>query len=214
VTDTGSGIPPDLLPHVFEPFYTTKESRDGAGLGLASVYGIAKQHQGWVEVESQTGQGTSFRAYFPASAGAVLPSPEISARAPEPGCGTILVAEDQENLRLLLNAVLASSGYRVIEAVNGVEALGLWRVHSREIDLLLTDMEMPGGLNGRELALALLAEKPDLPVIYSSGYSIALFGASSLLEEGVNFLAKPYTPDRLIEIVRNTLAKPRGKDEV
>ena len=206
VADTGCGIAAEVLPHIFEPFYSIKNLNQTTGLGLASVHGMIKQHGGWVEVVSQPGVGTRFTIYLPASDSIVQVIHVTPSQPVVRGRETILLVEDQPTLREMISAVLTSHGYVVLEAANGAEALGVWKANSTHIDLLLTDMEMPGGINGRELAKSLLAENKSLCVVYSSGYSINLFGEDSLLEEGVNFLAKPYVSESLLSIVQGALA--------
>ncbi len=209
VTDTGSGMDPAIMKRIFEPFFTTKPVGKGTGLGLSMVYGIVKQHEGWVEVESQVGVGTSFRIHLPCAPRASL---EVNHHVPPPvavatltGHETILVVEDEGALRELVRNILQYYGYRVVEAGTGQAALNLWEKEGGGIDLLLTDMVMPQGMTGRDLAERLLALKPDLKVIYSSGYSLELVARNFSLREGVNFLAKPYHPATLIQAVRDTL---------
>jgi len=198
------------LGHIFEPFFTTKEPGKGTGLGLATVYGIVKQHQGWLTVESQVGQGSTFTIFLPsaATAGRATPPAATAATAPAAlpsGRETILVAEDEPALRELVVNVLELCGYSVVQACNGVEALEKWADHKGKIDLLLTDMVMPGGVSGRQLAERLEAEDPDLKVIYTSGYSPGMAGKDIALMEGFNFLAKPYPPSQLAIVVRECL---------
>jgi CheY-like chemotaxis protein len=210
VEDTGCGMNAHTLGHIFEPFFTTKEPGKGTGLGLATVYGIVKQHQGWLTVESQVGQGSTFTIFLPsaATAGRATPPAATAATAPAAlpsGRETILVAEDEPALRELVVNVLELCGYSVVQACNGVEALEKWADHKGKIDLLLTDMVMPGGVSGRQLAERLEAEDPDLKVIYTSGYSPGMAGKDIALMEGFNFLAKPYPPSQLAIVVRECL---------
>ncbi|HTV39835.1 MAG TPA: PAS domain-containing protein [Candidatus Sulfotelmatobacter sp.] len=207
VSDTGCGISSEHLAHIFEPFFTTKEVGKGTGLGLATVFGIVQQHQGWINVESTVGRGTIFRIYFPRIE---TPSLSVSTRAAPPtsfmrsGDETILLVEDDPALRLSVEGMLASLGYRVLTAPNGSRALELWNGHRDEIHLLLTDLVMPG-MNGRVLASKMLAENPDLKVIYTSGYATDVADGDFQLQEGVNFLQKPYRPQRLSETLRRAL---------
>jgi two-component system cell cycle sensor histidine kinase/response regulator CckA len=206
VSDTGCGIPSEILPRIFEPFFTTKPVGKGTGLGLATVYGIAKQHQGWVNVQSQVGQGTTFRIFLPACDTKVEPSPART--LPQPlrgGNETLLVAEDEPEVRDFVVEVLKSHGYNVLSAGSGPEALEHWIRQKPDIDLLLTDMVMPGGLTGRQLGERLLAEVPGLAVIYTSGYSPGMAGRDLSLLEDSNFLAKPYGPAKLLQLVRECL---------
>ncbi len=206
VRDTGKGIPPEVMPHIFEPFFTTKDVGKGTGLGLATVYGIVQQHRGWIKVASQPGKETKFEIYLPALAArggsAAVPAVEPQIRG---GTETVLVVEDEGPLRVLVSNVLQRYGYRVLEASSGVEALPIWLEYQDEIKLLLTDMVMPHGVSGRELAERLRGDKPSLKVIYSSGYSLAVVGTDMVLREGLNFLQKPYNPRKLAQAVRDCL---------
>ncbi|MBN2508148.1 MAG: response regulator [Verrucomicrobia bacterium] len=208
VTDTGVGMPPKTMSRIFEPFFTTKEIGKGTGLGLATVYGIVKQHQGWVEVESELDKGTAFHVFIPIKSKAPLMAKDVSpVRAPG-GRETVLVVEDEPALRELVREILEHKGYTVLEAANGVDALGLWPSAKERIDLLLTDVMMPMGISGRELAQHALAEKPDLKVIYTSGYSLDAFSPDGLVAEGCSFLQKPYAPETLAQVVRDALDAP------
>ena len=206
VTDTGSGIAPADLAHIFEPFFTTKEVGKGTGLGLATVYGIVKQHQGRIVVESQVGRGTTFLIYFPALADAppepaATPATAILLRGSE----TILVVEDEFLVRVSITNTLQHLGYTILPAASSVEALKIWQQHKARIQLLLTDIVMPDGLTGYDLARQLQAGKPQLKVIYTSGYSGGLVEKRMTVVEGVNFLQKPYAPQKLAEALRKNL---------
>jgi PAS domain S-box-containing protein len=206
VSDTGCGIPAENLPRIFEPFFTTKEIGKGTGLGLATVFGIVQQHNGWVNVYSEAGHGTTFRIYLPRLAGTVVQKTEQPMLAPlRGGSETILLAEDDAFLRASVRVILLQLGYHVIEAINGVEALEIWKQHREEIHLLLTDLVMPGGITGRDLAGRLLRENPKLKVIYASGYSAEAAGNDFPLEEGVNFLTKPFQTAKLAQALRQQL---------
>jgi two-component system cell cycle sensor histidine kinase/response regulator CckA len=218
VADTGCGMDANTLSHVFEPFFTTKEPGKGTGLGLATIYGIVKQHQGWVVVESQVDKGSTFTIFLPigdkpaeASQGAQAQSTAQTPSAMSLGDETILVVEDEPALRDLVVNVLELCGYRIYQARTGVEALRVWEKHKNEIDLLLTDMVMPEGMSGRQLAERLQAEDPGLKVIYTSGYSPGMAGKDIALLEGFNFLAKPYPPSRLAHVVRDCLDGKRDR---
>ena len=206
VRDTGTGIAPEVLPHIFEPFFTTKDVGKGTGLGLATVFGIVQQHHGWITAESVVNEGATFKIFLPATAEKTAAA---AAAASEPAVGrgkeTILVVEDETPLRTLVRSVLERYGYKVLEAESGLAALSVWEMHKDEIDLLLTDMVMPQGISGRELAQRVLAQKPKLKVIYSSGYSLAVVGSDMVLQEGLNFLQKPYHPRKLAQAVRDCL---------
>ncbi|HEY3856096.1 MAG TPA: ATP-binding protein [Verrucomicrobiae bacterium] len=210
VADTGCGMTQTTLGHLFEPFFTTKEPGKGTGLGLATVYGIVKQHQGWIIVDSQLDAGSTFTIFLPPApkpAAPAAPQPAAtSARESMPrGNETILVVEDEPALRDLVVSILQICGYRTYEAETGVAALRVWEQHKAEIDLLLTDMVMPEGVSGRQLAEKLQADDPSLKVIYTSGYSPGMAGKDIALLEGFNFLAKPYPPSRLALVVRECL---------
>ncbi|MBL8112463.1 MAG: PAS domain S-box protein [Acidobacteria bacterium] len=219
VADSGQGIPPDALPHIFEPFFTTKDVGKGTGLGLATVYGIVKQHRGWIVTTSTVGAGTRFEVYLPAVAGdaaaqAAAPPTVLPARMPR-GKETVLVVEDEPALRNLVKTILAGCGYEVLLAETGVQALEVWKEHGERVDLLLTDMVMPDGMSGRELAEALHRERPELPVVFTSGYSSELGrpgipqGSQLALVEGLNFIQKPYAPKKLADLIRGRLDRPR-----
>ncbi|MEO7932415.1 MAG: GAF domain-containing protein [Chthoniobacterales bacterium] len=205
VTDTGTGIDPEHLAHIFEPFYTTKEVGSGTGLGLATVYGIVQQHNGWMEVESEVGKGTTFTVLIPATTEAATGQGASNADDLRGGKETILLAEDEEFVRTLAKRVLEDLGYIVLEATTGAEALEVWEQHQSQIGLLLTDMVMPGKLSGRDVAEKIRLTHPQLPVIYSSGYSQELLKSGLELSDGITFLPKPYRPQALIETVREAL---------
>ena len=206
VKDTGCGIDAKTLPHIFEPFFTTKAVGKGTGLGLATVYGITKQHHGWVEVESQMGHGTTFHVFLPCSKETAMGGEETTIEeAARGGTETILVVEDEPPVRDLVCKILKGAGYRVLSATTAVQALEVWQAHMAEIDLLLTDIVMPDGMTGRDLAEKVQAEKPGLKAIFTSGYSSDIVGKDFIIEEGVNFLQKPYLPQKLIRAVRKCL---------
>jgi signal transduction histidine kinase len=206
ISDTGCGIPPEAMPHLFEPFFTTKEQGKGTGLGLATVYGIVKQHEGWIEVETKPGQGTSFSLYFPLAAIPIEPSKPAAPPAKlVGGKETVLLVEDEPVVRYMARRVLQRQGYRVFDVGSSGEALAVWNEHGTEIDLLLTDMIIPGGMSGRELAQKLLERKAGLKVTYTTGYSRDAISQNLSLKEGLNFLAKPYHPDKLVQTVRHCL---------
>jgi len=208
VSDTGCGIPPENLQKIFEPFFTTKEVGKGTGLGLATVFGIVQQHKGWVNVYSEVGHGTTFRVYLPRLA--KTSDQKFVQPTTEPGRGgneTILLVEDEPKLRASVQNVLSRLGYRVLEAATGFEALEVWNQQRDGIHLLLTDMVMPGGMTGKELGERLLKENPKLKVIYASGYSAEVAGKDFPLEEGVNFLTKPFQAQKLAQAIRRCLDK-------
>jgi len=204
--DKGCGIPPENLRRIFEPFFTTKEVGKGTGLGLATVYGIVKQHQGWVEVESEAGKGTTFRVYLPCSAQSIGPAETPPAeKVARGGTETILVVEDEAPVRELVCDLLAGHGYKILQAESGRKALDVWNESKDRIDLVLTDLVMPDRMNGRELAERLWVERPDLKVIFTSGYSAEVVGKDFVMRRGLNYLQKPYHPQRLASVVRDCL---------
>jgi two-component system cell cycle sensor histidine kinase/response regulator CckA len=207
VTDTGGGISPEILPRIFEPFFTTKDFGKGTGLGLATVFGIVQQHQGWINVYSEVGQGTTFRVYLPLTQPSDRKIIQPSLTSIRGGNETILLVEDDSSVRASVRSTLSRLGYLVMEAAAGVEALEVWTQYRSEIRLLLTDLVMPGGINGKELAQRLLKDNPKLKVLYASGYSADIADKDFILEEGVNFLTKPYAADKLAQTVRNCLDK-------
>lgn len=205
VKDNGCGMDSQTLSHVFEPFFTTKELGKGAGMGLATVYGIVKQHQGWVVVESQEGAGTTFTIFLPSLAKSLQPASGIAGATVVGGDEGILVVEDEAALRDLVVSVLTHYGYKTFHADTGVAAIRIWEEHKKEISLLLTDMVMPEGMSGSKLADTLTKDDPNLKVVYTTGYSPGLLTKDLTLLEGRNFLPKPYKPFRLAQIVRESI---------
>jgi CheY-like chemotaxis protein len=208
VSDTGSGIAPEHLQRIFEPFFTTKEPGKGTGLGLATVYGIIKQHQGWIEVSTQVGEGTTFKIFLPA----IAPPTQVPAatRAQVELCGgseTILLVEDEISVRRVTRRVLESIGYTALEATCVPEALEVWRQHGGKIDLLLTDMVMSGPLSGRDLAEQLRAQEPALKVVFMSGYNMEVVGRNTELSRKTksHFLPKPFSANLLVRTIRECL---------
>ena len=204
-SDNGCGMSKETLSHIFEPFFTTKEVGKGTGLGLATVYGIVAQHEGWIDVESKLNEGTTLKIYLPVTS--------KSAESPAKGeiadlCGgdeTILLVEDEPEVREIVTEILEHHGYEVLKASDGLEALSIWAEKAEEIDLLVSDIVMPNGLKGNILAQRLLAEKSDLKVILSSGYSADFATDSAPLGQGINFLQKPYKLEELVKVVRDCL---------
>jgi len=206
VTDTGSGIAPEHLPHIFEPFFTTKDVGKGSGLGLATTYGIAQQHGGWIEVDSQVQHGTTFRAFFPQVSAAAAEAPPTPAVPPTPrGHETILVVEDEDGVRALVLKLLENLGYRLLQAQSGPRAIDVWRQYGSTIDLLITDIVMPGGMNGLELAELLRRTRPSLKVIFTSGYLGDVSRDDFPTRETDAYLAKPFSLPELARLVRRTL---------
>jgi len=207
VSDTGIGMDSATRARIFEPFFTTKDVGKGAGLGLATVYGIVKQHEGWVEVDSEPGEGTIFDVFFPAAIQAAQTAEEKTGpvESVTGGTETIFLVEDEPVLREMARDILESYGYRILEASSGKEALGMWNLTRGKIDLLLTDMIMPEGISGAELAQRLLAGQPHLKIIFTSGYTANEVSPEILAKTRARFLQKPYTHDMLAKIVRDTL---------
>lgn len=207
VADTGVGMDEETARHLFEPFFTTKDVGKGIGMGLATVQGIAQQHRGWIAVDTAPRRGTSFHIYLPATAETVpAPAPAEVPPAPLNGSGTVLIAEDEEAVSLLATCTFEEHGFKVIAAPNATEALRLWDSHATDVVLLFTDMVMPGGMSGYDLAQQLRLQRPTLPVIYSSGYSRDLLTGGMDLHEGVNYLPKPYRPADLSRMIATAFA--------
>jgi len=205
VSDTGVGMDAETQRHIFEPFFTTKPRGTGTGLGLSTVYGIVHQSKGWVEVESAPGAGTTFQILLPTAAGCVTPAagPVVS---PDAGHGTILLAEDHADVRQLTRIILESLGYSVLEADSGAHALEIFQRDDRQIDLLLTDVIMPG-MSGPELAKRLRALRPALPVLYVSGYNEDACLATEGPDGAYHLLSKPFTPTALAAKVRELIKR-------
>ena len=206
VTDTGCGMEPKVLERIFEPFFTTKAVGEGTGIGLATVYGIVKQHHGWAEVTSKVGVGTTFKIFLSVVLAEAAVTP-IAAPKPETIVGgreTILVVEDESNLLELVRTILEHYHYRILTAASGAEALRVWDEHRGQIDLLLTDMIMPGGMTGNDLAAGLKRRQPNLKVIFTSGYSAELVG-KDMGKGSTAFLPKPYQPQQVARLVRDVL---------
>ena len=211
-SDTGAGMDTQILNRIFEPFFTTKPAGQGTGLGLSTVFGIVRQHQGWLDVVSTVGEGTVFKVYLPASELAAEKTDQLADGKWEQGRETVLVAEDEAPLRQMVVHILKIQGYTVLEAESGQQALAVWEQSNKKIDLLLTDMVMPGGVNGRDLAEKLAEKFAGLKVIYTSGYSPGMAGKDASVLEGRNFLPKPYSISKLTQFVRECLDTP-GKDQ-
>jgi PAS domain S-box-containing protein len=205
VRDTGYGMDAATVGRIFEPFFTTKDPGQGTGMGLATVYGVLKQHGGWIEVDTAPGRGTTIRTFFPLSKEGFVAASAKSESLPTESTPindtTILVVEDEEMLREFVSEALGTLGYHVLSAANGRDALNVWAEHRDEIDLLLTDVVMPESISGRQLAHTLMQDKPNLKVIFTSGYSSELFESEFEREKEHIFLAKPYLPDRLAQTV-------------
>ena len=205
VSDTGVGMSPETQAHLFEPFFTTKPEGRGTGLGLATVYGIVRQASGSISIESAPGAGTTVRIWLPRIAEpAEAAHAEPGVRAPVPGgTETVLLVEDDPAIRAYAARALGGLGYTVLEAASGTDALGLATAHAETIDLLVTDIVMPG-MQGTELARRLAAIRPSLPVLYMSGFTDGALGAADLPAD-VSFLAKPFTIESFARAVRSAL---------
>ncbi|HZV89457.1 MAG TPA: PAS domain S-box protein [Candidatus Binatus sp.] len=208
VSDNGIGMSPETVAHIFEPFYTTKESGQGTGLGLSTVYGIVKQSGGYIWVYSEPGKGTTFKVYLPRVAGQVHSKPEaVEIPAAGKGSETILLVEDEEAVRELASRILSAKGYSVVAAKSTKEAEQFSERHGGEIHLLLTDIIMPG-TSGRELARRITGRHPRTRVLYMSGYTDNVLEQGGVLEAGLSFLQKPFTPSALVQKVRDVLDSP------
>ncbi len=210
IADTGVGMDAHTKKHLFEPFFTTKHISKGTGLGLATVFGIVTQSGGHISVASEPGRGSVFSVYLPHLAG--LAKPEFPAGLHTPaskGSGVVLVVEDQEEVRKLTCMIMRNLGYEVLEAENGAQALAMAARHAGPIRLLLSDVIMPG-MNGRELADQLAALQPQMKVIYMSGYTDHIMTQNGVLDNSVSFLQKPFSPDKLIEMVQRELGPAAG----
>lgn len=211
VSDTGCGIDERTQAQIFEPFFTTKEVGKGTGLGLATVYGIVKQSHGHIAVYSEPGQGAAFKVYLPVAPAAGEPVKAKSTILNNPrGSETILLAEDDDGLRLLIHETLRERGYRVLEARNGVEALQLREGHAGPVHLLLSDVVMPQ-MSGRPLAEHLAALRPDMKVLFMSGYPDDAVVRHGILCAEVHFIQKPFTPKALAQKVRELLDAPAAQ---
>jgi len=206
ISDTGCGMDEETRQRIFEPFFTTKEQGKGTGLGLSMVYGIVKQSGGNIWVYSEEGHGTTFKSYFPrVTAEAEEYKRSATAFEAPAGSETILLVEDAELVRTLARQVLETAGYRVLEAANADAAIKLCeKMNGNRIDLLLTDVVMPG-MSGNEMSRILLQRQPDMPVLYMSGYTDDAIVQHGVLEAGINFLQKPFTPAALAFKVRQVL---------
>ncbi|OPZ59887.1 MAG: Blue-light-activated protein [Deltaproteobacteria bacterium ADurb.Bin510] len=207
VSDTGCGMDAEIKQHLFEPFFTTKEVGKGTGLGLATVYGAVKQNRGAILVDSEPGQGTCFKIYLPATPALPAATEAISCPLLPGGSETILLAEDDPLMREFISDALTHLGYRVLAAASGPEALRLAHACDDGIDLLLTDVVMPG-MNGRQLAERLQAERPGLKVLFASGYTQDAIVHQGVLEQHLNFIGKPFSAQSLACKLREVLERP------
>jgi CheY-like chemotaxis protein len=207
VSDTGVGMNEETLGHLFEPFFTTKEVGKGTGLGLSTIHGIVEQSGGYVEAESELGRGTTFKIYLPRVQPAQADSGKPEAVPAMGGQETVLVVEDQAEVRRYAAAALRLYGYQVMEAANVDEALLLWEREGKHIDLILTDVVMPG-LSGRELADRLKELRPGIKELFMSGYTDDTIVHHGVRQKDAEFIQKPFTPDQLAIKVREMLGAP------
>ena len=212
VTDTGIGMTPEVQARIFEPFFTTKPKGAGTGLGLATVYGMVRQSGGWIWVYSEPGCGATFKIYLPWS-GEQAPHIRPAVKMEVHGSETVLVVEDQAEVRTLAVAALKRFGYEVLSAAGGPEALAVSRAFSGRIHLLVTDVVMPG-MNGRDLAEQLIGERSGLEVLYMSGYTDTAIAHHRVLNAGVAYIQKPFTPERLAGKVREALGTAHAKGTI
>jgi CheY-like chemotaxis protein len=205
VSDTGTGMAPDVITQIFEPFFTTKEPGKGTGLGLSMVYGFLKQSGGHVSVASDVGLGTTFKLYLPRLGEAAQASPgRVAGAAAVGGAETILLTEDAASLREMIEEILTSSGYRVLSAPSAEHALQLAEEYAGTIDMLLTDMVMPG-MSGAELAERMHKVRPDARILFMSGYTDDVMVQRGILAEEALLIQKPFASDALLRKVRDIL---------
>ncbi len=209
VSDTGCGMDERVLERLFEPFFTTKDVGQGTGLGLATVQGIIQQHQGWIEVESRVGEGTTFRIYIPADQAARVVAP-VAPSGTHTSNRTILLVEDEPVLRRLTKTLLTRDGYNVLEAADASHALTLWAEHRSAIDMIFTDMVMPGELSGLQLGQRTMAEKSGLKVIITSGYNTDQVDLENAAKASIIYVPKPCPPAKLLEVIRKCLRPEKG----
>jgi len=205
ISDTGEGMDEDVLPKIFDPFFTTKEQGKGTGLGLATVYGIVKQHDGYIYAYSEKDKGTTFKIYFPASNKTTEETENKSTVAAVlQGNETILIVDDSPSIRQLIVAILKPLGYKCLQAGSGDDAIDVLREYSGEVHLLLTDVVMPG-MSGRDLSTIIGKERPEMKVIFMSGYTENIIAHHGVLEQGITYIAKPITPVALTQKIRSVL---------
>ena len=204
VSDTGCGMTPQIQSRLFEPFFTTREQ--GLGLGLASVYGIIKQHSGWIEFTTDAGSGTEFRVFLPATSKLPDTAQPAEAAPAKQGRATVLLVEPDDRSRTLAHFVLNRHGYKIIEADCAATALLLWDGQGANVDLLFTNLNLPGDISGRALAERLQQSKPGLKVVYSVDQNPGADEQVSIQPEGMELVSKPFGPDRLVQVVQGSLA--------
>ena len=205
VTDTGVGIEPEVRARIFEPFFTTKADQGGTGLGLSTVIGIVTQSGGHITVQSEPGEGTTMKVYFPLATTPATPEATVAPDAATVGSGTILLVEDEELLRSLVTRIFSRAGFTVLAAPDGETALQLVADHAGPLDLLLTDVVLPG-INGRQVADGVLALRPGTLVLFMSGYTEDAIVHHGVLDEGIAFLEKPFSRQELLARVAAMLS--------
>ena len=205
ISDTGIGMNEETKVHIFEPFFTTKPYGKGTGLGLSTVYGIIKQSEGFIWVESEPEKGCIFKIYFPRieEEAKDLPAPDIEDKALR-GNETILLVEDEDMVRELAVRILEEKGYKVLESSRGEKALEISKKHKNPIDLMITDIVMPG-MGGKKLVQKIKQDRPRLKVLYISGYTDEIISQHGVLEEGTQFLQKPFLPQSFLTKIRDLL---------
>jgi signal transduction histidine kinase len=212
VTDTGTGMPPEIVARIFEPFFTTKEPGKGTGLGLSTVYGIVRQTGGAIIVDSRPGRGTEFGIYLPCADAALEVEPEIQPPASVGGSETVLVVDDEPGIRALVRRALEPRGYRVLQAADGVEAFSILRQYAGAIHLLITDIVMPA-MGGRELVTRLSEVRDGIPVLFLSGYPASSHDDFTIPHRAQALLMKPFTPTVLARKVRDLLNHASGRSQ-
>jgi CheY-like chemotaxis protein len=208
VSDTGVGMEEEIKGKIYEPFFTTKALGKGSGLGLAVTYGIVKQHSGFIDVETTPGNGTTFRVYIPAVEARAVPSPSRNIAPPTGGRETILLAEDDADTRETMSEVLQLSGYTVIEAGDGEEAVRAFMEKKDQIDLAFLDVRMPKK-NGKEVYEEIKKESPSTVVLFMSGYTKDIIDSQGIIEEKLNFISKAATPEEILRKIRKVLDNGR-----
>jgi CheY-like chemotaxis protein len=210
VSDTGAGMDRDTRARIFEPFFTTKEPGKGTGLGLAIVYGIVKQHNGFINVYSEPGTGTTFKIYLPLVMVEKVSRDPAAEDAPpvRGGTETVLVLEDNPEVRAITRSLLEIYGYRVIEAEDGLEGVALFSRHRDDISLVITDVVMPR-MGGKEAVAEMEKLRPGIKVLYTSGYTPDVVHKKGILLEGINFISKPSMPQELLGKIREILDAPK-----
>jgi CheY-like chemotaxis protein len=210
VSDTGTGMPPDVVARAFDPFFTTKPVGKGTGLGLSMIYGFVRQSGGQVRIHSELGQGTSICIYLPRFRGEAAPDEAQAdlAEAPRAQNGeTVLVVDDEPTIRMLITEVLEEFGYAAIEAADAASGLGVLRTNAR-VDLLVSDVGLPGGMNGRQLADAARTHRPDLKVLFITGYAENAVLDQNTLDPGMHVMTKPFSMEALANRIRDLIAGP------